>query len=230
MGRLNVIGGGGDRHAARSGITNEWAAKAFITQAQGDWDLTRLFTLGTSMHGYSTLLDESTGRISALNNGPPTGPGGNGNGGTYAGLGPLRNQINWLQPGSTSASPSPDHTLPPGAVYDISGGTLNGGTGNDHMPIFRRFHLCGVWRSSFPRFDAVARRAGFFAAARRTGTDLGQGYYRDNNAKFTDGNVYHYWGLTTVCCQGRGSAWLTRDVPSGRVRRRQQPERQYLPI
>jgi hypothetical protein len=44
------------------------------------------------------------------------------------------------------------------------------------------------------------------------GPQLGQGYYRDNNAKFTDGNTYHYWGLTTVCCQGRGAAWLTRDV------------------
>jgi hypothetical protein len=44
------------------------------------------------------------------------------------------------------------------------------------------------------------------------GPALGQGYYRDNNAVFTDGNTYHYYGLLIDCCQARGSAWLIRDI------------------
>jgi hypothetical protein len=217
MGRLNVIGGGGPGTRPDLGITNEWANKAFITQAEADWDLARLFTLGTSMHGYSTLLDESTGRISALNNGPPTGPGGNGNGAAYAGLGPLRNQTTWL--GLTLGGPpydlgiaEPDRTLPPGAIYDISGGVFNGGTGNDHMPSFDGFTYMVFGDRHFLDLMQWHGERGFLQQRVGPGPELGQGYYRDNNATFTDGNVYHYWGLTTVCCQGRGSAWLTRDV------------------
>jgi hypothetical protein len=228
MGRLNVIGGGGTGNRPDLGLTTEYAAKAFVTQAQGDWDLTRLFTLGTSMHGYSTLLDESTGRISPLNNGPPTGPGGNGNGGTYAGLGPLRNQTIWA--GFDFGIAEPDHTPPPGAVYDISGGTLNGGTGNDHMPAFDGIPTYAIFGDRhFLDLMQWHGERGFLQQRVGPGTDLGQGYYRDNNATGPDGQVHHYWGLTTVCCQGRGAAWLTRDVllPSA-FGADGTPERQYF--
>jgi hypothetical protein len=213
FGRLNIIGGGAGGPRPDLGIVGDWAAKAFITQAQADWDNARLFTFGTSMHGYSTLLDEATGRISPLNNGPPTGPGGNGNGGAYAGLGALRNQINWIGiPATVTAIADPVHNQPATAPTDIAGGTMNYGTQLDHMPSFdgltymvfgdRHFLDLLQWQGNK---DFAQQRPG-------PGPYLGQGYYRDNNARFTDGNVYHYWGLTTICYQGRGSAWLTRDV------------------
>jgi len=44
------------------------------------------------------------------------------------------------------------------------------------------------------------------------GPELGQGYYRDNNAVFTDGHTYHYYGLLIDCCQTRGSSWMIRDI------------------
>ncbi len=211
FGQLNVIGGNGGGTRPDLGISNEWAAKAFITQAGGDWDLARLFTLGTSMHAFSTLLDEATGRISAMNNGPPTGLGGNGNGGTYAGLGALRNQINWLQQGAVQGLAQPLDFVP-NPNYHYVGGTTNGGTTLDHMPNFDGFTYLVFGDRHF--LDLLQWHANRDFAQQRPGPgpELGQGYYRDNNAKFTDGNVYHYWGLTTACFQGRGSAWLTRDI------------------
>jgi hypothetical protein len=213
FGRLNVIGGSAAGQRPDLGIVNEWSAKAFITQAQADWDNARLFTLGTSMHGYSTLLDESTGRISPLNNGPPSGPGGNGNGGTYAGLGALRNQISWTgTPPTVTAIANPLHNVPSTSPTDIAGGTINYGTQLDHMPSFDGFTYMIFGDRHF--LDLMEWHGNRDFAQQRVGPgpELGQGYYRDNNAKFTDGNTYHYYGLTTVCCQGRGSAWLTRDV------------------
>ncbi len=214
MGRMNVIGGSGVGTRPDLGISGEYAAKAFITQAQGDWDLARLFTYGTSVHGFSTLLDKSTGRLSAMNGGPPLGPGGNGNGSTYAGLGALRNQINWYNwnlPGWLTGIVQPVD-FSPNPSFHYAGGTLNGGTGIDHMPAFDGFtyeifgdrHFLDMLQWNAMR-DFAQQRPG-------PGPDLGQGYYRDNNATFTDGNVYHYWGLMTICFQGRGSAWLIRDV------------------
>ena len=87
FGKGNVIGFQGAGTRPDLGISSEWAAQAFITGTQADWDSAHLFTLGTSTHGYAALLNEATGRIPPLNNGPPTGPGGNGAGGSYAGLG-----------------------------------------------------------------------------------------------------------------------------------------------
>jgi hypothetical protein len=214
FGTLNVIGGGGTGPRPDLGISNEWAAKAFITQAQLDWDLERLFTLGTTVLGYSTMLDESTGRISALNNGPPTGPGGSGSGGTYAGLGALRNQIQWIGccafPGGNGYA-DPDHTDPATAPSDIAFGTLNN-TGIDHMPSFDGFSYIVFGERQFLDMMQWHGNRDFAQQRPGPGPNLGQGYFRDNNATGPDGLTHHYWGLTTVCCQGRGAAWLTRDV------------------
>ncbi len=87
MGRLDVIGGGGTGAASDIGVIGEWASHAFITGRQIDWDHARLISLNMPMHGQATLLDEATGRIPVLNNGPPTGPGGNGNGNGSGGAG-----------------------------------------------------------------------------------------------------------------------------------------------
>jgi hypothetical protein len=215
FGRLNVIGGGGPGARPDLGVSGEWASMAFLTENQQDWDFARLFTFGGSMHGYSTMLDEATGRISPLNNGPPTGAGGNGNGGTYAGLGALRNQIQWVgccSGVSVYGLVDPDHVDPATAPTDIAGGTMGYGTGIDHMPAFDGFTYMIFGDRHFLDMMQWHGQRDFAQQVPGPGPNPGQGRYRDNNAKFTDGNTYHYWGLTTVCCQGRGATWLTRDV------------------
>jgi hypothetical protein len=54
--------------------------------------------------------------------------------------------------------------------------------------------------------------AGYMWQRTGPGPELGQGQYRDNNATFTDGHIYHYYGLMIDCCETRGSAWLMRDI------------------
>jgi hypothetical protein len=214
FGRLNVIGfqGPGTRHDL--GITSEWANEAFINGTEQNWDYARLFTLGTATHGAGTLLNEATGRIPALNNGPPTGPGGNGNGGSYASLGAPQPSVS-LDAGGTGGNNSGLADVPhdqPNATYPADIGQWYYGTYLSHMPSFNGFtymifgdrHWLDVMRWHGNQ-DFLQQRPG-------PGPELGQGYYRDNNAKFTDGNTYHYYGLLISCCQGRGSAWLRRDI------------------
>jgi hypothetical protein len=218
-GRLNVIGfqGAGDRPDL--GMTSEWAAQAWINGSEQNWDYARLFTLGTSMHGQATLLSEATGRIPPLNNGPPTGPGGNGQGSSYAALG----------------APQPGVTINSGGTCFNGGGWFTNGVADPPLdqpsaafPAALGQWLCGTYVSHMPAFDGftypifgsrhfldVMRWHGNQDyAQQRTGPgpELGQGYYRDNNATFTDGHTYHYYGLTIDCCQTRGSAWLNRDI------------------
>jgi hypothetical protein len=216
FGRLNVIGFQGTGSRPDLGISNEFAAQAFITGAQGDWDNARLFTLGTSTHGYATLLNEATGRIPPLNNGPPTGPGGNGVGGSYAGLGAPQPgvDLNW---GGACGAVTPDgladtpHNLP-NATYPADRGQWLCGTYISHMPSFNGFTYAVFGDRNF--LDTMRWHGNQTYMQQRTGpgATLGQGYYRDNNARFTDGNIYHYYGIMIDCCQTRGSSWMRRDI------------------
>jgi hypothetical protein len=216
FGRLNVIGFQGTGSRPDLGISNEFAAQAFITGTQGDWDNARLFTLGTSTHGYATLLNEATGRIPPLNNGPPTGPGGNGVGGSYAGLGAPQPgvDLNW---GGACGAVTPDgladtpHNLP-NASYPSDRGQWLCGTYISHMPSFNGFTYAVFGDRNFLDTMRWHGNLDFLQQRPGPGPELGQGYYRDNNAVFTDGNTYHYYGLLTDCCQTRGSSWLIRDI------------------
>jgi hypothetical protein len=209
FGRLNVIGTTGTGERPDLGIVSEWAAQAFVTQAPQDWDTARLFTLGTSIQGSSTLLNETTGRIPVLNNGPPSGPGGNGVGGTYPGLCAPQNQLYWgSSPPVGIADVVHNQPLP---QYDISGGTFHGGTYISHMPSFDGFTYAMFGDRHFLDLMQWHGNRDFLQQRVGPGPDLGQGYYRDNNASL-GGNTYHYWGLLIDCCQTRGSAWMIRDI------------------
>jgi hypothetical protein len=206
----NVIGGVGGGDRPDLGIISEWAAQAFINGSEANWDYARLFTLGNMTYGNATLLNEATGRIPVINNGPPIGPGGNGTGGTYAGLGaPMpTTEYSGLGPVNMVGPPA---SLP-NANYPATSGQWTSGTYISHMPSFNSItyeifgdrHWLDMMRLR-GNADYAQQRAG-------PGPELGQGYYRDNNAKFTDGNTYHYYGILIDCCQGRGQAWMTRDV------------------
>jgi hypothetical protein len=213
FGKGPIEGGTGVGARADLGIVNEFAAQAFVTGAQQDWDTARAYTLGSSIHGFSTLINEATGYIPVLNNGPPEGPGHNGQGGSYGVLGAPHNQDYW---GSlpTQGITEIDHTPAPPATIDPSGGTYNFGTYISHMPSFN-----GVTYAVFGdhyMLDLIYWNANRDFLQQRTGTgDPGQGYLRDNIAVFTDGNTYHYWGLMIDCCETRGAAWMRRDVTDG---------------
>jgi hypothetical protein len=213
---LNVLAG--DQGGARPdlGIIGEYATKAFLTEAEDDWDNTRLFTLGTTFHGLATLLNEATGRIPFLNNGPPTGPGGNGNGGSYAGLGAVQNQLYW---GIAAFTTFPANMANANGRLNPAGYAIQANafpipnTQLDHMPafdgltymIFGNRHWLDLMQWQGSR-DFMQQKVGPSGVT-------GSGGYRDNVGVFPgDGNTYHYWGLTTNCCQTRGSNWLTRDV------------------
>jgi hypothetical protein len=208
FGKLNVIGTTGTGARPDLGISNEWAAQAFITGAQKDWDSARLFTLGTSIHGYSTLLDEATGRIPVLNNGPPVGAGGNGVGAAYAALGTPQNALYWNAPMLGLTDVVHNKPFP---QWDISGGTHHGGTYISHMPSFDGFTYAVFGDRHFLDLMQWQGNRDYLQQRPGPGPFLGQGYYRDNNAVL-NGTTYHYYGLLIDCCQTRGSAWLIRDI------------------
>ena len=137
----NVIGTTGTGERPDLGFTNEWNNQAFLTEAQDDWFTSRLFAMGSQTHGWSTLLDESTGRIPVLNNGPPTGPAGNGVGGSYGSgtnsaiaLGAPQNQISY-NAGYFNGVTSPNQNIPNSTV-DWRCVWIGCGTYISHVPNF----------------------------------------------------------------------------------------------
>jgi hypothetical protein len=86
MGRGPLTGTGtvGDRNELD--ILNQFAGAAWVTQSASDWFHSRGLSLSMPIYPFATFLHEATGRIPALNNGPPVPPGG-GHGGTYGTMG-----------------------------------------------------------------------------------------------------------------------------------------------
>ena len=70
-----VIGGTGTGFRADLSFPNEFAAQAWANGGATNWNLAKLFSISVLASPYTTLLDEATGRIPALNNGAP-GTGG----------------------------------------------------------------------------------------------------------------------------------------------------------
>lgn len=206
-----VIGGVGGGDRPDLGIINKFASQAFIIGGETNWDYARLFSLGNTTYGSATILNEATGRIPAINNGPPTGPGGNGAGGSYAGLGAPMPITAYSGFGSQNMV-DPPASLPTANYPAAFGQWSCCGTYISHMPSFNSitYEIFGDrhW------LDMMRFRGNADYAQQRTGPgpELGQGYLRDNNAKFTDGNIYHYYGILYDCCQGRGYAWMIRDI------------------
>ncbi len=203
----NVIGTTGAGARPDIGFINEFAVQAFIDGTEYNWFLSRLYTMGAQTHGASTLLDESTGRIPVLNDGPPTGPGGNGVGGSYGtgtnasvALGVPQNQTSWSA-NYFHGITQPLQNVPNSLVSWECGIWLGCGTNISHIPNFvslsylifgERLYLNSTYYD--PNRDLLQRPPG-----------VGDSYRDD----IQGGN--HYWGLTIACCQTRGSAWALRD-------------------
>jgi hypothetical protein len=217
LGKLNVIGGTAPGPRPDIGIINEYAATAFVAETPGAWTKARQFTLGTTHYAYGAMLNEATGRIPPVNNGPPTGSDGNGVGLPYSELG----------------APYPLVGVPAGHIAQplnnvpINGLSYTGGmwssapasTYISHEPSFTgvSYHVFGA-RHYLDLIWALGNRAAYFV-----GVGPGDGY-RDNSL---DG--YHFWGLSTNCCQSRGSAWALREkVNAAALGGDSNQERQYF--
>src|SRR5260370_32057943 len=163
--------------------------------------------MSAQTHGLSTLLDESTGRIPVVNNGPPVGPGGNGVGGSYGtgtnsaiALGSPQNQISWGAYFNGLANPLAN--VPNSLVDWRCGIWLGCGTYISHIPNF-------VSLSYLIFGERIFLDSTYFDANR----DLLQaapgprGNYRDD----IQGGKQHL-GLTIACCQSRGSPWAFGDM------------------
>jgi hypothetical protein len=189
------------------GFINEWSAQAFINGTQTNWYYSRIYTMVAQTLGASTLLDESTGRIPVLNNGPPSAPGGTSAGGSYStgtnasvALGSPQNQTSW-NPGYFHGIAQPLQNVPNSNIDWRCGIWLGCGTYISHIPNFvslnyfifgERLYLDTTYFD--PNRDLLQLQPGPADS------------YRDD---IIAGN--HYWGLTIACCQGRGSAWALRD-------------------
>ena len=208
----NVIGTTGTGERPDLGFANEWSNQAFVSQVQHDWFLSRLFAMGSQTHGWSTLLDESTGRIPVLNNGPPTGPAGNGVGGSYGtgtnsaiALGAPQNQTTWDTPFFTGVI-SPNPNIPNGNV-DWRCIWVGCGTYISHVPNFVSYNYWIFGERLF--LDSLYFAANRDLLQRQAGPGPFGGTGDAQRDDVEGGN--HYWGLTIACCQARGSAWGLRD-------------------
>lgn len=188
------------------GPITEFSAQAFVNGTENNYYLSRLYTTGALVHGMSTLLDEATGRIPVLNNGPPTGPGGNGVGGSYGSgtnsamaLGSPQTKTSWNR-GSPPQGFAPPLQGVPNNLVDWSLGVVQGTT-LDHIPNFVSLNYLIFGERIF--LDATYFDAERDLMQREIGPGDG---WRDD---VRGGN--HYWGLTLVCCESRGSAWALRD-------------------
>ena len=217
MGRMNMIGTGGPGARSDIGIANEYSAQAFVSQTEHDWDNARLATYASSRDGWNTVFDEATARIPVLNNGPPTGPGGNGNGGSYTGLGAgndnnANNKLGWAGGWVEGPAVTPAGKLNP-AGYDISGGMVF--TGPDHMPNFNGFSYMLFGDRTF--LDIMQWRAEADVVFNTIGPmdEPCRDHVRDNVCTYTDGKPYHYWGIHRP---HQSKPWLLVDVPGRNLR------------
>ena len=191
LGRLNVFGTAAAGPAPDIGLITEYAAQAFIRGNPADWTMARLFTLGTTHYAAGAMLNEATGRIPALNNGPPTGPAGNGIGAPYSELG-----TPWLKSLGETVQALEDVPVT-GVDYRYGFWGSTNGTYISHEPSFDSLtYLVFGSRDYLDLIYLHSNRAGYLL------TWGPEDNVRDN---VLDGN--HYWGLFLNCCQTRGSAW-----------------------
>jgi hypothetical protein len=86
LGRGPLVGGNGPSDRPELDILNQFASQAWLKQDATSWVYARSLTLSGAAYPFADLLNEITGRMPALNNGPAVPPGG-GAGGSYGLMG-----------------------------------------------------------------------------------------------------------------------------------------------
>ncbi len=197
--RGNVIGGEGPGNRPDLGFPNDFAAQAWERGNASDWQLAKLFSAGEMSYSYATVMDEATGRILVLNNGPP-GPGGYGIGNSYPQLGSPQVMFDVAYPSTTNPTDfAPALNGVPNANGNWAAG-IWGDTGANylaHQPTFQGFTYAVLGSRHW--LDLLYYQGNRSYSYVNYGPE--EGYRDDNN----QGTSNRYYGLSMICCQSRGA-------------------------
>lgn len=211
MGRSLVIGGSGVGGRPDLGIVSEYGSQAWLLQDVMHWQRARVYSLQGVNYPDATMLNEVTGRVPVLNNGPP-GADHAGTGGSYPQLG----------------SPVPGVQAIEGNIYNnvrmtllnvpvstgsvtsnYFGGIWGQGIGfrNDHMPSF--------WNMMYVVFGSRHYLDQMYFLGNRSHYQMnpGPGLSGGLNAGAQDDTVsgVHYYGLFYGQVEPRATYWAYRD-------------------
>ena len=207
MSQNNMIGGSGTGERGTLGLTNEYFSQAFLLETPAAWQHAKIAALASTAYVYSTILDEATGRIPILNNGPPAANHG-GSGVPYVDGGmtlPLRaDQVDIFDGATMDGVAQPLLNVPVNTNNGGYGGGIWGPSrsyGNDHAPSFAN----GIYQVFGSRhfLDAM------YFSGNRSVYVVSTGDHPAHQVD-TKGGV-RYYGLNNRCCEIRGSHWARRD-------------------
>jgi hypothetical protein len=188
------------------GLINEWASQAIVAQTSQSWDRMRLFAFASAGHPLSFVLNEATGYLPPVNNGPP-GANHGGSGASYPVLGaPQPN--NYIYANDIINGIAPPLNDRPVNYNNVNGVSyFNGfwgdiGARNDHMPSMANaaYAILGT-RQLLDALYHLGNRAALYR------TSLNQ----ENGRDFAVPGGAHFYGLHYNCCENRGAAWASRD-------------------
>ena len=220
---LAAGGSGGGQHSY-IGIVAEWTARWWLSQNPAEIRNTRIFALDGEAFPFTSILNEVTGRLPTVNNGPPVGSDGGG-GAPYAGMGALYPHLSAPGvAGSFSGVTEPLSGVPSGgdnpSVWWF--GAWPTGIYNDHQSAFTS--LTPQVFGDRHWFDAMRMQANRTATTTFDGLNGCCAETRPNRT-FTfpsgsgtppAGKTFYgvlYWGNTHA--QGpRGGAWMARALAS----------------
>ena len=210
---MNVSGSSNVGGRQEIGIINEYTSQAWILQNKDSWQKARVTAYAAPSYPFAHVLNEATGYIPALNNGPPTGPGGNGVGGSYADLGAPQPHTYILSDvgGDYEGLATPLQSVPVVAYTSGYGMGLYGRGRvwrNDHYPMY-----AGVTYLLYGNRHFL--EMAYFAGNRvDIVNDYGgsEGQSRD----WLPGGSNHYYGLCVPTGgEPRASYWCMRDKQNG---------------
>jgi hypothetical protein len=223
---LNVYSpmGLGNAHVGNAGANhnnlaqvNEFMSQAFLGETKALWDVATIQSAGVYGASWASLLNERTGRIPALNNGPP-GPGiHGGGGGSYPGLGAPFGNVGPYGVNNTGARTfsSAIYGMVPALdnvpFDDANNGYYRGGVkgwgllDNSHWGSFHNgiYQILGQRRV----LDTIYQTAN--RAIIVTSPEDGIGHVTDTK------NGVRYYALITYCCEGRGAQNAYREFTLG---------------
>lgn len=204
LGRDLVVGGTGPGDRPDLGVINEFAAQAFISQLPSDQQYARNYTASTAHYAWGDWLNEATGRVPAVNNGPPIGPGGNGTGTSYPQLGAPLPHVQ-TQIGGYVGLAYPLQGVPV-VGHDYSAGMWGNGSGNyvSHEPSYEG--MTYLFYGSRHWLDLMYDHVNRGMVDNNIGPCLG------NCKEDVEGGNHYYALFAHGGFQRRGSFWTERTI------------------
>ena len=218
MARGILIGGGGAGERPELDILNEYAGACWYTMTTSD--CLHMRTLSFSQYPFETLLNEATGYLPSLINGPPLGPGGSGNSGSYPTIGgPYpETTLDRLAEAVCGASSYANLTA------ELEGTPINLGWGNSATPNSTQYlYGAGFWGcGAAQEADHEPEFAGLSYRLYGNPQFLEMIYHKAERANQSANKFYTnpgtgiaYYGDTVGQNQTRGGHWRFRDLTLG---------------